>query len=305
MREYLSNAGEAALERAYELGRRALDQGLGVVDLGASYHRALRAMLQSSRTSAECIQTVKSLEGFFIENLSPYEMTHRGYRDAHRALCRLNELLEDETKKIAHALHDESGQHLVAVHIALENLAADLPPEFQIRVQKVRSALDEMEEQLRRLARELRPPILDDLGLRPALGYLADGFSKRSGMKIDLAGLTDDRFSPEIEIAFYRVVQEALTNVSKHAGASCVAIQFQRQTERSLKCSIRDDGAGFDVPRVLGTRTRKGLGLTGIQERLKALGATLEIKSCRGRGTELVIQVPLGNEYANPDNSGR
>ncbi|HEV2416970.1 MAG TPA: ATP-binding protein [Terriglobia bacterium] len=294
MQAYLSNAGEPALERAYELGRRALDQGLGVLDFGAVYHRALRAVLRSRRTPVECVQTVKALESFFVESLSPYEMTHRGYRDAHAALRRLNELLEDETKKIAHALHDESGQFLVAVHIALEDLANGLPSRFQAPVQKVRAALNEMEEQLRRLSRELRPPILDDLGLLAALQILADGFSRRSGLKVVLAGLTDERLPPEIEIAFYRIVQEALTNVSKHARASSAVIRFERPTKALLNCSIRDDGAGFDAPRVLGARVKKGLGLIGIQERLKALDAALEIKSCPGSGTELLIQVPLG-----------
>lgn len=304
MREHLSHAGEATLARAYDLGREALDQGLGVVDLGELYHRALAAALRSARSPAECDRTVQALESFFVESFAPFEMTHRSFREAHATMRYLNELLEDEAKRIAFALHDESGQLLVAVHLALEALMRDLPPGFEAHAQKMRAALGEMEEQLRRFSRELRPPILDDLGLLPALRFLTDGFSKRSGLAVKLEGAGDERFPPLIEIALYRIVQEALTNVSKHAKASNILIRFERSAKTLLKCSIRDDGVGFDVPGVSGRRARKGLGLPGIRERLKALSATLEIKSRPGDGTELLIQIPVGNERATSNPSG-
>lgn len=294
MREHLSRPGEETLQHAYQLGRKALDQGLGVVDAGELYHRALAAALRSTRTPAERDKTVEALETFFVESLSPYEMTHRSHREAHATLRHLNELLEDEAKRVARDLHDESGQLLVAAHLALEALVQDLPPGFETQTQKVRAALDDVESQLRRLSHELRPPILDDLGLLPALQFLAHGFSMRSGIEVTLAGVADDRYPPLIEIALYRIAQEALTNVSKHAKASCVAIRLERPRKTLLNVSIRDDGAGFDAQRISGARVRRGLGLRGIQERLKAVHGTLEIKSGPGCGTELRIQVPLG-----------
>lgn len=294
MKDHLSHASERTLERAYELGRQALDQGLGVVDAGELYHRALVAALHAARAPAECEQTLQALGSFFVESLAPYEMTHRSNVEAHETLRHLNQLLEDEAKRFASALHDESGQHLVAVHIALELLVQDLPPGFENQIQKVRAALGEMESQLRRLSRELRPPILDDLGLSPALSSLVDGFSSRTGIQVTLEGVTRERYTPTIETALYRIVQEALTNVSKHAKASCVTIRFERPRKTVLKCSIQDNGAGFDTQRVLGSRSKRGLGLLGIQERLKALHGEIVIESSPGNGTTLLLQVPLG-----------
>ncbi|MGH9326398.1 MAG: sensor histidine kinase [Terriglobia bacterium] len=293
--EHLSGAGEAALKHGYEVGRRALDQGLGIVDLGALYQRALACVLSSASTTAECVKIVESLESLFVESLSPYEMTHRGYRESYAALRHLNDLLEDEAKRIALALHDESGQLLVAVHLALEELSRSLPAGFEMGVHRVRTALEEMEGQLHRLSRELRPPILDDLGLLPALQFLVDGVSRRSGLSVALAGLSKERLPPLVEIVLYRIVQEALNNATSHAKARRVIIRFERPGKAILHCSIQDDGIGFDVPEVWGARGKKGLGLAGMQERLKALDGTLEIKSSPGGGTELRIQVPLGS----------
>lgn len=290
MRAHLARPGEPALERGYELGRRALEQGLGVVELGALYQRILAAELRPH--CKECAATVRSLESFFVESLSPYEMTHRGYREAHTALRYLNELLEEEARRIAHALHDESAQLLVSVHLALAELGQTLPSGHEAQVEKMRAALDEVEEQLRRLSHELRPPILDDLGLMPALRALAEGFSRRSGLKIKISGNATGRLSSPVEVGLYRVVMEALNNVHKHAQASQVTVRLKQQSETTLQCSIRDDGAGFDVRRVLASR-KTGLGLRGIQERLRALDARLEIRSRPGNGTELLIEVLL------------
>jgi signal transduction histidine kinase len=293
MRAHLARPDEFALERAYNLGRKSLDQGFGVIDIAAQYHRALLQTLRRKRRYEDCIKAIEDLEGLFVESLTPYEMTHRGHQDAHETLSHLNEILEEEAKRIAHEIHDESGQLLVAVHIALEDLAKDLPPRFQKGLQRVRATLDEMEQQLRRLSRELRPPILDDLGLLPALNFLIDGFARRTGIKTGLTGLDTERFDPRVEIALYRIVQEALTNVSKHAQASSVDIHFQRSSGAMLLCSIRDDGKGFDLSRVLKPGDNQGFGLRGMRERLKVLGATMEIEATPGQGTVLIIHVPV------------
>jgi signal transduction histidine kinase len=294
VRAHLKKGGEATLEQGYELGRKALDHGLGVVDMGAIYHRVLAEVLARVRTPRTCTRTVKSLEDLFVETLSPYEMTHRGYRDAHATLRRLNELLENEAKRIAHALHDESGQLLVAVNIAIEELASELPPSLQGKLETVRVALDEMEEQLRNLSRELRPPLLDDLGLMPALEFLVEGFSKRTKLNVILNGSTGKRVPAPVEFSIYRIVHEALTNINKHAKASRALIRIERSS-RLLSCSIRDDGIGFDVARVQRAGIRRGLGLPGIQERVTSLGGTTEIKSSRRGGTEILTRIPLGS----------
>lgn len=208
------------------------------------------------------------------------------------ALRHLNETLEQESRRIAHALHDEAGQLLAAVDIALDEFAHEVPPTAQPHLQEVKGLLDQIEAQLRHLSHELRPTILDDLGLVPALEFLAEGVSARTGLSVTVDGPTTGRLPLAIETALYRTVQEALTNVTKHAQAKSVSVQVKRENRR-LRCTIHDDGIGFDVSAVLARRGERGLGLIGIRERLDALGGRLQITSAPGQGTELAITIPL------------
>lgn len=288
--DYLGGGGETALQEAYELGRRALTEGLGVLDMASLHAEALRVVLRHTATSADFLSKVNDGAKFFAESLSPFEMTHRGYREANIALRHLNERLEEEAKRIAHALHDEAGQLLASVYLALEEAARELPPPAGDRLLRVRSLLDQIEVQLRRLSHELRPTILDDLGLLPALEFLAEGVSTRTGVPIMVKGSTEERLPRLVETALYRIVQEALTNVAKHARATRVTVWLQPE-EQMVRCSIRDNGIGFDVAGVRGGE--RGLGLIGIKERLDALGGSLQMVSSPGKGTELLITIPL------------
>src|SRR2546425_7155550 len=219
---------------------------------------------------------------------------------AEAALRGLNEALEEEVKRIAHALHDEAGQLLASVHIGLADVARDMPPPTAKRLEDVRGLLDKIEEQLRHLSHELRPTILDDLGLGPALEFLAEGVSKRTGLSITVEGSPGKRLPAPTETALYRIVQEALTNVTKHAQATRVYIKFMRN-RRFLRGVIRDDGMGFDVPAVLTRRGSRGLGLTGIRERLHAVGGTLDIIASPRGGTQLILTVPVEADNAESD----
>jgi signal transduction histidine kinase len=292
LQDYLAGAGEAALQQAYELGRKALADGLGILDMAAVQHRALVKGFLRARTPREGARTLKAAKNFFAEFVSPFEMAHRGFQEANTALRRLNETLEEQAKQIAHSLHDEAGQLLASVHLALRDVGREMPDHARGRLHEVHGLLDQIEEQLRRLSHELRPTILDDLGLLPALEFLADGVSKRMVLPITVEASTQGRLPPVIETALYRCVQESLTNVGKHAQASHVTVRLQRETP-GIRCSIRDDGVGFDVPGVMARRGERGLGLIGIRERLSAIGGTLQITSTPGRGTELLITVPL------------
>src|SRR5207249_2046205 len=136
---------------------------------------------KSEKRTEELIQAGSE---FLAECLSPYEMAHRGFQDAVKALRQLNETLEEEIKRIAYAVHDEAGQLLVAVHLALSEMALDLPQPQQGQVTRIRELLNEVEMHLRRYSHELRPTILDDLGWVPAIRFLADGVSKRANIPI-------------------------------------------------------------------------------------------------------------------------
>jgi signal transduction histidine kinase len=287
--EYLAGGGESALQGAYEIGRTALADGLGVLDMVAMHHAALASVVQRTSGTTALEQDLGRAKEFFSESLSPYEMAHRGFREAIVTLRQLNETLENEIQRIAHTVHDEAGQLLVAARLTMAGVAHDLTPSLQGRLQEVSAILDQAEKHLRRLSHELRPTILDDLGLVPAVQFLTDGISKRSGLSIGIRSSLNVRYAPNIETALYRIIQEALTNVTKHAQARNVEIQLTR-VARSLHCRIRDDGIGFDV---LARGGQKGLGLVGIRERLNAVGGSLHIDSEPGRGTELLVKIPL------------
>jgi PAS domain S-box-containing protein len=208
------------------------------------------------------------------------------------ALRRLNEHLELQAGSIAHALHDEAGQLLTSAYIALTEAARELPPAARDRLHDVRKHLDGIEDQLRRVAHELRPLILDDLGLVPALEFLAQSVQQRRGISIAVEAALERRLPAAVEITLYRLVQEALTNVSKHAQALHVTIRLEHRG-RALRCVIEDDGVGFNAAGLVARQGEQGLGLIGIRNRLEALGGTFEINSAPGRGTELVVTIPL------------
>ncbi|HEY2465382.1 MAG TPA: ATP-binding protein [Steroidobacteraceae bacterium] len=286
---YVADAEEAHLGRAYELGRAALAQGWSIPDVVATYVRALLAVFGEAGSSGMTRSSLQLSGAFLADALSSYEMTHRGYREAVIGLRHLNETLEQEAKRIAHALHDEAGQLLVSVHLALAELERDCPLAAQPGFRRVQGQLEQIEYQLRHLSHELRPTVLDDLGWLAAIEFLADGVSKRAQLPIHVRASFSGRLPAPIETALYRAVQEALTNASRHARASCVRIEVDCEAD-SLRCVISDDGIGFDVAARDGGG---GLGLKGMRERLSAVEGTLMIASAPGEGTRIRLQLPM------------
>ncbi len=132
------------------------------------------------------------------------------------------------------------------------------------------------------------------MGLLPALKFLAEGVAARTGLLITVEGEPEPSLSPLLETTLYRIVQEAFTNVTRHAKASQVSITIHRNPQ-SVRCSVRDNGVGFDVSTVLARTGGRGLGLIGIRERLNSLGGSFSILSNLGQGTELVITIPHMN----------
>ena len=298
LEEYLATTSETSLRHGYELGRQALSEGVSLLEMAGRHHSALAAILSTTRNSDEMEQKIARAAEFFAESISPYEMARRGYHDSLAALRRLNETLEEEVRRIAHDVHDESGQLLVAVYLELAEVARGLPPELRARLDKARNLLDRVEAQLRELSHELHPTVLDDLGLVPAVEFLCGSVAKRTGLTVRVEADAPNRLPPAVEIALYRVVQEALTNAAKHARARSVRVLFTCK-DSILTCAIEDDGVGFDVADILRLKGEKGLGLIGIQERLSAVGGTIRIDSAPGKGTRLCARVPLRSEHAS------
>jgi signal transduction histidine kinase len=297
LRSYARDGGELALGQAYALGRRALEEQLSVVELTSLHHQAIIDLVSAAEIERPAEELIRVSAEFLAECVSPYEMAHRGFQDAVKALRQLNETLEEEIKRIAYAVHDEAGQLLVAVHLALAEVAMGMPQEQQAQFTKIKDLLNEVEKHLRRYSHELRPTILDDLGWIPAVRFLADGISKRANLPIHIDATVSGRLPTATETTLYRIVQEALTNAVKHAKASNVWIRAWRE-DFTQCCSIRDDGAGFKMRRGHGA-PRKGLGLVAMRERVSAVGGTLHIESRLGHGTEVSIRLPLEGSYAN------
>ena len=290
LRDSIAGMGESSLQQAYELGRKALADGLGVLDMAAMYHKALAAGLPRHSTHEETVLMLQTGASFFAESLSPFEMTHRGFRETNIGLRHLNQTLEREIQRIAHALHDEAGQLLASVYLALEEVARNLPPAREPLL-KVKGLLDLIEGQLRRLSHELRPTILEEMGLLPAVKFLAEGVTARTGLSITVEG--DSEFSPTplLSATVYRIVQEAFTNVTRHAKATHVNVTIQHELQ-TLRCSVKDNGVGFDVASLSARTGEGGLGMIGIRERLNSIGGDFVLMSTLGRGTELVITIP-------------
>src|SRR6266849_1632546 len=296
--EYAARGGEPALGRAYELGRRALTERKSLVELASLHHQAVLALVRDAESEKRREELLQASAEFLAECLSPYEMAHRGFQDAVKALRQLNETLEEEIKRIAYAVHDEAGQLLVAVHLALAEAALELPEPQQAQFARIKELLNQVEKHLRRYSHELRPTILDDLGWVPAIRFLAEGVSARASLPIHIDATFSGRLPGPVETALYRTVQEGLTNAVKHAKARNIWIRAFKERD-VLCCSIRDDGAGFDALQVQTEPSRKGLGLIAMQERMSAIGGTLRVESCPGRGTELSVRVPLEVGHAN------
>jgi signal transduction histidine kinase len=291
LQDYLGGAGESALQEAYQIGRRALEAGTSLVAIADIHHTCLRKLLAHEAANSECDRILTGAAQFFSECIAPYEMTYGGFREANTALRHFNEVLEQEAKRIAKVLHDEAGQLLVAVYIALQNLSDEVPA-VKPRVLKVAQLLDQIESQLRRLSHELVPALLNDLGLVPALRYLFEGLAQRSQLQINIDAVPEQRLPKRVETTLYHIAKEALHNVVKHAQATAVWIGFQR-TAGTVRCCIRDNGRGFNPASTAVRQAEQGFGLMGIRERLSVVGGHLQINSGEGHGTELVISIPM------------
>jgi len=205
--------------------------------------------------------------------------------------ARLVEVQENERRAISRELHDEVGQSLSALLVELGNLSAELSGggsrELRGHVDVIRKLAEGSVEVVRNMALLLRPSMLDDLGLVPALQWQAREVSKRTGMRVDVAAdHVPDDLPEEHKTCVYRVVQEALNNCSKHAGAKMVRVTVLQEPARLL-LTIQDDGHGFN------STTERGLGLLGMEERVTHLGGSFQVDSRAGRGTVLSVGLPL------------
>jgi signal transduction histidine kinase len=356
LKKYLAHGNERALHQAYELGRRTIADGLGVIDMAKIHEDVLLTLLPRSSTPQESLKMAKTAGAFLTESLSPFEITHRGFRDANRTLRQLNEILEDrnrqlgtanqklkreiaerkrverelreseehyralfnqarlmqenlrylssqilkvqeeERKRISRELHDEVGQALTAVNVnlaVLEKAINGSREELRRKIADAQSLLEQTMETVHNFSRELRPAMLDDLGLIPALRSFVKSFSERTSVRISFEATAEvERLEIEQKTVLYRVAQESLTNIAKHAQASQGRLRI-RQLKNGICMEIKDNGRSFRVEQKIAPSSKKRLGLLGIQERVRLANGEFNVKSAPGKGTRICVWIPF------------
>jgi PAS domain S-box-containing protein len=228
-----------------------------------------------------------------LESQKRVEAQLRESRDSLRELsAALQSIREEEKTRIARELHDELGQMLTALKMEAAAIASDLSPEQRDlvkRAQGMKQLIDQTVASVRRISADMRPVMLDNLGLAPTLEWLTNDIASRAGLTIDLAMPEADLgASGDAATAIFRIVQEALTNVASHAAASRVELEMTQDEARFTLC-LRDDGRGIDAaPRRAGA-----IGLFSMSERAREIGATLEVAQRPEGGTQLRLELPL------------
>lgn len=214
------------------------------------------------------------------------DLSRRVSRDAMRRVVDAQEL---ERTRLARELHDETGQALTSILLGLKELEHGVgTDQGRDRVAAVRELVVSTLQSVRRLAVELRPAALDDFGLAPALERLVENHRQANGIAIDLEiRIGDERLPADVETTMYRIVQEALTNIAKHAGATRISILVTRKRNAAVVV-VEDDGDGFDA-----ASPTAGLGLAGMRERVALVGGKLQLETRPGTGTTIAAEVPL------------
>jgi len=263
-------------------------------------------ILFSSRRDYFTPMHMELLEGFASQaatatrNARLFGMVSRSRAELRRLSAQVISAQEEQRRRISRELHDEVGQALTGIVIhatVLESSLADRKDTtmFVDRARDVAALARHTLEQIRGLSHLLRPTILDDLGVGPAVRWFAERFSSRSGLavEVDVGSLGDTRFEQAVETTLYRAVQEALTNVARHAHATRARVKIDGAPDGVL-LRVEDDGCGFESDGALSSQTHdSGLGLLGMRERVIGLGGQLEIGSQPGVGTTIVVRLPV------------
>jgi signal transduction histidine kinase len=227
------------------------------------------------------------------EQRDAFAAVEAGREELRQLARRLQQIREEERARISREIHDELGQSLTGLKMDLAWVGAKLKPgqeALRERNDAMADLVDSTIDTVRRIAADLRPGLLDDLGLQAAMEWQASEFSKRSGVETDLQLEGSDRaLPPEVSTAVFRILQEALTNVARHAGARRVTVRLSRESG-NLVLLVRDDGRGLPEP----TETRRrSLGILGMEERARALGGDVTVSGASDQGTVVTARIPI------------
>lgn len=363
LQQYLARQEEAALQQAYELAREVMARGKGVMEMARLHQEAMRAVPAASLSPATHPWAMAATETFFLESLSPFEATQRGFHEANvrlrqligelesrntelskingelqteiaerlRAEAALREseehyrqlfteaqamqeslrelstrilhVQEQERTRISRELHDEVGQALTAINVNLAMLvrkAVSDPVLFQNKTLETQGLVEQTMATVHRFAHELRPAMLDDLGLLPALRTYVNSFAERNSIQVRFRSSAEaERLDGERKTVIYRVAQESLTNIAKHAQATKVEVSI-RKLKGCVCVKVEDNGRAFDINAANG---KKRLGLLGMQERVRLVSGRFAVESAPGKGTIVRVEIPFQPvDIARPTN---
>jgi signal transduction histidine kinase len=359
----LGGGQEAVLHDAYELGREALARGLGVLDMVRIHQNTLSRLILSEVPNWNREHALQAAETFFLEALSPFEITYRGVRVANtkleqvigtlaqsnselgrtnRALHReigqrkrtekalreseahfrqlfhhaqsmqeslrrlSNQILhvqEEERRRISRELHDEVGQALTAILVNLavsQSYSVGTSERLRAKIAETQRLLEQAMEAVHRFAHELRPAMLDELGLLPALRSYVKSFAARTGLRVHFRATPDaEQLDGERKTVIYRIAQESLTNIAKHAQAHAVEV-ILRRVKSVIGLEIQDDGKSFRPSSDNGEARKNGLGLLGMQERVRLVNGKFCVVPEPGKGTTVRVRIPFHAGPARP-----
>ncbi|RPJ64183.1 MAG: PAS domain-containing protein [Dehalococcoidia bacterium] len=232
-----------------------------------------------------------------IEILEDVSDRHTAAENLRYHLGQVTKLQEEERKYLARELHDTTVQTLVALLYQIDNFLADKPDLTEGQVTKLKGMYQSLKravEDVRNFSRRLRPPVLDDLGLLPVLEWLTGEIKKSYNIDIGIEIVGEHRrLDPDLELTLFRIIQEAMINAGKYAKVESAKVTIEYLADL-VRVEIADKGQGFDLPEKVGSLPREGkLGLAGIAERIELLSGKFEIKSTKGAGTTVVLEVPV------------
>jgi PAS domain S-box-containing protein len=276
--------GDVTDRKEAEEAQRRLEE-LGATNLGLNREIVRRQAVEQNLKKSEQRQSRLLKQSRHIQG----QLRHLSHQ--------ILQAQEEERLRISRDLHDEIAQTLVGINVQLATLtreAAGGPKGLQQKIARTQQMVEKSVEKVHQFARKLRPALLDDLGLIPALHAFMKSFTKRTGVRTNLTAFAAvERLDVAKRTVLFRVAQEALTNVGRHAQASRVEVIIHKLPD-GICMKIKDDGKSFQVDHLLHGKGRKHLGLLGMRERLEMVGGTFEVESALGKGTTIIAQIPPG-----------
>ena len=304
---FFQNTADRIARGVPRLGRVLIERLVSMLGIDRSIYSPLRiggatqgilmvAGRDLNQSDVPAIAILANQAGIAIENAQLLEEQQASRARMQRLARQVVSAQEKERQRISHILHDESGQALTALRISLELIAQDLPAELDSTSRRILDAAaltGSTMERIRMMAQDLRPPALDTIGLSPTLESFCQDFARRTQIDIDYQGEELPPLPEPASITMYRFLQEALTNVARHARADQVRVALERSAG-GLTLLVEDNGEGFDVGADESpAKRRTSMGLESMRERLESLGGTLEIESRTGQGTRLSAFIPV------------